>query len=32
MEREVERLGGIENVPSLSSLIQQLESQDGNTL
>lgn len=32
MERELERVGGIQNVPPLSSLIQQLESQDGNTL
>ena len=32
IDRELHRLGGVENVPSLSSLIQQLESQDGNTL
>lgn len=32
VERELERMGGVEMVPPLSSLIQQLESQDGNTL
>jgi len=32
IDRELERMGGVENVPPLSSLIEQLESQDGNTL
>jgi len=32
VERELERMGGVEMVPPLSSLIQQLEFQDGNTL
>ena len=29
---ELERLGGVDNVPPLSTLIQQLESQGANTL
>lgn len=32
MDRELDRMGGLQNVPPLSSLIEQLESQDGNTL
>jgi len=31
IDRELERVGGIGNVPPLSELIQQLQSQDGNT-
>ena len=32
VQRELERMGGVDKVPPLSSLVQQLESQDGNTL
>lgn len=32
VERELQRMGGVDKVPPLSSLIQQLECQDGNTL
>ena len=32
VQRELERMGGVDKVPPLSSLVQQLESQNGNTL